>query len=93
MVVFVDIDGTICSHTDGQYDKARPWPEAIEKINQRYRDGETIIYWTARGTTTGKDWRPLTEKQLCEWGAMYHELRFGKPYYDLMICDRTQNKA
>ena len=33
----------------------------------------------------------LTEKQLKQWGAKYHELSTGeKPPYDLLICDKTK---
>jgi hypothetical protein len=37
------------------------------------------------------DWKAVTEKQLQEWGVKYHELKFGKPYYDLFIDDRNMN--
>jgi len=63
----------------------------ISKINELYKDGHTIVYWTARGTTTGIDWREVTEKQFSEWGVRYHELKFGKPNYDLFIDDKNIN--
>ena len=47
------------------------------------------MYWTARGTGSGIDWRDITEKQLEEWGVKYHELKFGKPVYDLFIDDKN----
>ena len=31
----------------------------------------------------------LTEKQLNDWGAKYHELRVDKPFYDLFIEDKS----
>jgi hypothetical protein len=40
---------------------------------------------------TGKDWRDVTEKQLKKWKVKYHELRMGKPYYDLFIDDKNVN--
>ena len=96
MVIYVDIDETICSHdesTDGprDYSKASPLHERINKINKLYEDGHTIVYWTARGTVTGLDWRSLTESQLSSWGVKYHDLKLGKPYYDLFIDDKNIN--
>ena len=61
----------------------------LNKINNLYEEGDTIIYWTARGTETGLDWREVTENQLKEWGAKYHDLKFGKPAYDLFIDDKN----
>ena len=61
------------------------------QIIKRLRDdGHTIIYWTARGTGSGLNWFRITERQLDEWGARYHELRMGKPVYDLFICDKSK---
>ena len=90
--IYVDIDETICSTPENrEYSKSVPIKERIEKINQLYNDGNTIIYWTARGTGSGKDWRKVTEKQFDDWGVKYHELKFKKPMYDLFIDDRNIN--
>ena len=67
MIVYVDIDGTICTEEKGVYQNAKPKMEQIEKINELYDKGNTIIYWTARGTVTGVDWYDLTENQLRMW--------------------------
>jgi len=91
MRYFVDIDGTICTNTHGEYAAATPLYDNIIKINELYDKGHSIVYWTARGTTSGIDWTDLTVKQLDEWGVKYHELMLGKPYYDLFICDRAIN--
>lgn len=89
MIVFCDIDNTIC-HTQGNdYENATPIPENIEKINKLFIDGNTIIYWTARGGTSGKDWSELTHKQLKEWGCYSSEVRMGKPNFDLFIDDKS----
>lgn len=95
MKYIVDIDQTIC-HTpniDGvnRYDLARPIPARITTINQLYEAGHHITYWTARGSSTGTDWSGLTERQLTEWGCCYHELKLGKPSYDVFICDKAWN--
>jgi dTDP-glucose 4,6-dehydratase len=85
----IDIDGVLCSNTWGEYERAEPDPAAIAKLNEAYDAGHTIILFTARGSTTGIDWRPLTETQLRNWGARYHELRFGKPEADVYVDDRA----
>lgn len=90
-IYYVDIDGTICNITNGQYHLAKPIKKNIAKINRLYEDGNTIIYWTARGTVTQIDWLELTKKQLSYWGAKYHDVRVGKPHYDYFICDKATN--
>lgn len=86
-----DIDGTICTNTNGDYQNARPYIERINFINKLHDEGNIIKYFTARGSTTGVDWRKLTEIQLKEWNAHYHELILGKPYGDLFIDDKGYN--
>ncbi len=85
-IIYVDIDETICD-TPGDdvrdYYSSTPRPETILKVNKLYDDGNRIVYWTARGSRSGKDWYELTESQLELWGAKYHELRCDKPYYDI----------
>ena len=92
MIVYIDIDETICkSPEDRDYSKAEPIKENIAKANKLYEEGHTIVYWTARGTVTGLDWSELTESQFEQWGVKYHDLKFGKPYYDLFIDDKNMN--
>lgn len=92
MIIYVDIDDTICeSVSDRNYANASPMTHRIDKINMLYDEGNTIVYWTARGTGSGIDWREVTEKQFEEWGVKYHELHFGKPVYDLFIDDKNIN--
>lgn len=91
MTIYVDIDNTILDTPSTDYKKSKPMKERIEKINQLYDDGNTIVYWTARGSVTGIDWSELTEKQLKEFGVKYHSLKMGKPSYDLFIDDKNIN--
>ena len=97
MVIYIDIDETICLHPEGSpgrardYNLASPIPENINKANRLYDEGNTVIYWTARGATPGIDWTELTTRQLEKWGAKYHELRLDKPFYDLFIDDKVMN--
>jgi hypothetical protein len=91
-----DIDGTICTVTNGKYDEAKPFKDRIEKINQLYNEGNIIIYFTARGMATFRNdsqlakekWEVLTRKQLDEWGAKHHKLLLGKPAADLYVDDK-----
>ena len=90
MIIYVDIDETICiSPEDRDYAKAVPILTNIEKCNTLYDKGHTIVYWTARGTGSGIDWRETTERQFKDWGVKYHELKLMKPIYDLFICDKA----
>lgn len=92
MIYFIDIDDTICTLTNHmEYESAVSIPEAVKKVNDLYSAGHTIVFWTARGTSSGLDWRQLTESQLSSWGVLYHELRFGKPAYDFFIDDKNIN--
>jgi len=92
MNIYVDIDETICvSPKDRDYGKAEPIQANIAKINALYDEGHTITYWTARGTGSGKDWSQVTKGQFDRWGVKYHDLKFGKPMYDLFIDDKVVN--
>jgi hypothetical protein len=92
MIIYVDIDETICKAVENMdYSKALPIRKNIKTINNLFDEGHTIIYWTARGSKTGIDWSDTTNKQIKEWGAKCHEVRLGKPHYDLFICDKAIN--
>ena len=86
-----DIDGTICTNTYGEYASAQPFPDFIARINTLYESGNRIKMFTARGSTTGIDWRELTESQLRTWGVKHHELLLGKPEADVYIDDKAMN--
>ncbi len=89
MTFCFDLDGTLCTNTDGDYEKALPLPERIKKLNFFYDTGHIIKIDTARGKTTGIDWTELTKNQLKEWGVKYHELRVGlKMSADVFIDDK-----
>jgi D-sedoheptulose 7-phosphate isomerase len=84
-----DLDGTLCTNTFGEYGKAKPIPETIQKVNELYDSGHFIKIFTARGTGTKTDWLKLTNEQLNLWGVRFHELIFGKPEADYYIDDRA----
>ena len=72
MVIYIDIDDTIChSPNKPDYTVSFPIIENIKKANALYDSGHTIIYWTARGTRTGKDWKDITEKQFNKTFVMF----------------------
>ena len=91
-----DVDGTICTLTDGDYEKAEPLMDRIEINNKLYDEGKQIIYHTARGM--GRYWndgskaRPefytFTVRQLKSWGVKFHRVILGKPAGDIYIDDK-----
>lgn len=89
MIIFVDIDKTICIDTNGHYGNAKPLVFNIEKINKLFDAGHTIVYWSSRGATTGINWIRLTKRQFGEWGVKYHQLRLDKPFFDKFIDDKS----
>ena len=91
MIIYVDVDNTICKTNGMNYSDSVPLYENINKINKLYKEGHNIVYWTARGTRTGLNHFNLTYKQLNEWKCDFHELRMGKPVYDLFIDDKNLN--
>ena len=92
MIIYVDIDETICETPQSRdYSLAVPIVENIEKINKLHDEGHEIVYWTARGSGSGIDWRELTESQFKKWNVKYDKLELGKPMYDLFICDKAKN--
>jgi hypothetical protein len=93
MIIYVDIDDTICTNTDKylDYSTSLPIRNRIKRINELFDQGHTIIYWTARGTRTGINWFNVTLGQLNLWGCKFHELRMNKPAYDLFIDDKNIN--
>ena len=96
MTYVFDIDGTICTITDGDYEKAEPLHERINLVNRLYEEGNTIHFLTARGMGRSDNsqifahrlFYKFTEKQLKQWGVKYHKLFLGKPSGDIYIDDK-----
>jgi len=96
MTYVFDIDGTICYNTGENYDMAKPYVDRIEKVNELYDQGHTIIFQTARGMGRSKNstayaytaFEEKTKKQLREWGVKYHRLFLGKPAGDIYVDDK-----
>jgi len=91
MIYVVDIDDTICSTKNSEYNKSIPFLDRIKKLNELYNNNHVIIYFTARGANSGKDWKAFTEAQLNNWGCLRHSIIFGKPHYDIWIDDKSIN--
>lgn len=89
MIYCFDLDGTLCSLTDGQYEVAEPFVDRIRHVNKLFDEGHTIKIFTARGATSKVPRQSLTERQLEEWGVRHHELIMGKPDADLFIDDKA----
>lgn len=87
-----DIDGTICTNTNGHYEKAQVYTDMLERINRLYELGHEIIFMTARGSVSKKDYTEFTKQQLEKWGFKYHSLIMNKkPHADLFVDDRAEN--
>lgn len=99
MIYVFDIDGTICTDTNGDYYSAKPIIDRVNTVNRLYREGHQITLFTARGMDSSrndgkkarKKWKNLTESQLHEWGVKYHYLFLGKPAGDIYIDDKGMN--
>ena len=91
MIIYVDIDGTICHTENSDYENSIPNFMHILKINKLYNKGHEIVYWTARGGTTKKDWSVFTQRQLDKWCCKYTRIETQKkPSYDLFIDDLSK---
>ena len=94
-----DLDGTLCTNTDGKYHLAEPLLTNVEKVNSLFEEGCEIIIFTARGMNTFNNdinmvysvYFDFTKKQLEDWGIKYHRLILGKPSADFYIDDKGYN--
>ena len=89
-IYLVDVDNTICETNGEDYENAKPYKKRIAKMNKLHDKGHTIIYRTARGQRTGKNWIDFTRKQLKEWGCKFHTV-IPKLYGDFIIDDKAHN--
>ena len=91
MNIFIDLDNTLCTTNNSDYENSKPIIERINKVNQLKKEGNYITIWTARGNTSGIDHINLTKQQLNKWDIHYDNLILGKPSYDLYIDDKSVN--
>ena len=95
-----DIDGTICTTSNSDYENSEPIVDRIQKINKLYDEGHTIVFQTARGMGRTDDnilqsyelFFEMTADQLEKWGVKYHSLRTGwKVAADIYVDDKAVN--
>jgi len=93
----VDVDDTISTHINRDYENAIPHTKIISKLNKMYESGWKIIYFTARGQVScngdleliNQLRRPVLESWMDKHGVKYHELIFGKPIGVYYIDDKA----
>ena len=89
MIYCFDLDGTLCNTTGNNYENSKPIQNRIDIINKLYDDGHMIYIETARGSSTGIDWKSFTHVQLTAWGVKYHKLRTGTKFHaDIFVDDK-----
>ena len=92
MIYCFDLDGTLCTNTNGKYETAIPLDDRIAIVNKLYEDGNIIYIDSARGSKTKIDWYAFTYNQLINWGIKFHKLRTGiKLEADIFIDDKGIN--
>lgn len=95
MKMMIDVDNTICIHTNRDYVNAAPIQPVIDKVNALYDRGVDICLYTSRGQNSCKGDLALiierNEAVLVDWlkrhGVKYNELIFGKPLADFYVDD------
>lgn len=92
-----DLDHTLCDtkkDDNGRwlYFESIPFLDRIQKVNQLWEEGHTIIIETARGCDSKINHYEKTFDQLRSWGLKFHQLRvgvkFGADYY---VDDKAVN--
>ena len=94
-----DLDDTICTHSNRDYEHAKPVAGVVEKINKMKDDGWEIYIYTARGQVSCKGDiakieqknRAVAEKWLADNNVKYDALIFGKPLGDLYVDDKAMS--
>ncbi len=84
-----DIDGTICTTIGSDYTNSVPLVHRITRVNELFDSGIDIVYFSARGSSSGKDLYEFTYNQLISWGCKFSKLILGKPAVDIFIDDKA----
>jgi uncharacterized HAD superfamily protein len=89
--IAVDLDGTLTTETNGWDDEsclhATPNQKMIDVVNQAWRDGHTIIIYTARRWSR----REATIYWLQKNDVKYHTIEMQKLNFDVLIDDKAYN--
>ena len=83
-----DLDDTLCTTQNGDYDNAQPITEVVEKLRDYHRQGFTIVINTSRNMRTyqgnigaiNKNTLPIIIDWLGRHDIPYDELYVGKPW-------------
>lgn len=86
-----DVDLTICTTQDTDYENSKPIIDRINQINDLKKQGNEIIFYTARGFVSRVDYYELTFKQLKNWGVNFDGLYMGKPNADYYVDDKASD--
>jgi len=93
-----DLDNTLCDtkrnadDTAWGYLDSKPHLDRIERVNELFQQGHTIIIETARGSFSKVNWYIQTHEQLTSWGLKFHQLRTGVKFAaDYFIDDKAIN--
>ena len=84
--IAVDFDDTLTAGEEGYVtgEPEAPDEEMVEWVNYQYRQGHTIIVWTARPWEAAQE----TVARLTEWGVDWHGLRMEKGHADVYVDDK-----
>jgi CMP-N,N'-diacetyllegionaminic acid synthase len=84
-----DIDLTICETNGTNYEDAKPIKSRISQINDLKKQGNKVIFYTARGFISKIDHYELTYNQLKSWEVNFDALYMGKPDADYYVDDKN----
>lgn len=94
----IDIDDTICSTKNRNFENSIPNTKVINKINELYDKGWKIILYTARGAKSCKTieerikkYKDITQNWLEKNNVKYTELLFGKMNADYYVDDKNMS--
>ena len=84
--IAVDFDKTLTKGEESYIttEAEEPDEEMVEWVNYQYRQGHTIIIWTARPWEAAQE----TVARLTEWGIDWHGLRMEKGHADVYVDDK-----
>jgi hypothetical protein len=84
--IAVDFDKTLTKGEEEYITEQAEEPneEMVEWVNYQYRQGHTIIVWTARPWEAAQE----TVARLTEWGVDWHGLRMEKGHADVYVDDK-----
>lgn len=93
--IVMDIDDTISTHRNRDYENAEPNLDMIMKMQELSCKGVEFVLFTARGQIScngdikkiEKEKGPVLRAWLKKYNVPYSELRFGKPIADVYVDD------